>query len=49
MNQPEQPPAIPSHLLARRFAEYLAMIGIAAPTLTVRDRARRDLRRDYET
>src|SRR5260221_14270179 len=35
--------------VARRFAEYLAKIGVATPTLTVRDQARRDLRRDYET
>jgi integrase/recombinase XerD len=34
--------------VARRFAEYLATIGVATPTLTVRDQARRDLRRDYE-
>jgi len=34
--------------VARRFAEYLAVIGVATPTLTVRDQARRDLRRDYE-
>ena len=34
--------------MARRFAEYLAVIGVATPTLTTRDQARRDLRRDYE-
>ena len=34
--------------VARRFAEYLAVIGVATPTLTARDQARRDLRRDYE-
>jgi integrase/recombinase XerD len=34
--------------VARRFAEYLAMIGVATPTLTARDQARRDLRCDYE-
>ena len=34
--------------VARRFAEYLATIGVATPRLTKRDQARRDLRRDYE-
>ena len=34
--------------VARRFAEYLAVTGVATPTLTAWDQARRDLRRDYE-
>jgi integrase/recombinase XerD len=34
--------------VGRRFAEYLAVIGVATPTQTARDQARRDLRCDYE-
>lgn len=34
--------------VARRFADYLAVSGVATPTLTAREQARRDLRCDYE-
>lgn len=34
--------------VAKRFAEHLTAIGVAKPTLTEREQARLDLRRDYE-